>query len=77
MLRHEQVAHQVVDAAGEQHRHPRRVLQHGTHLLGQRVWVAEQLARMGHLLELVEKHDQLFVVGPGDPLEQGQRVVQR
>ncbi len=75
--RGEQVAHHVLDAAGEEVRDGGRALEHGPHPVGDRVRVPVRPARRGDLLELVEEQDQAPPVGRGHSLGQLERQVQR
>ena len=75
VARREEVAHQVLHRAREEHADVRRALEDRAQLARHHAGVAEEPA--GDLLELVEEDDQPLVVGGGDALEQLERRAQR
>ena len=74
--RREQVAHHVLDAAGEQVRDGRGALEDRAHPVGHGVRVAVGAARGCQLLELVEEQDQPAPVGLRHLLGQLERQVE-
>ena len=76
LARREEVAHQVLDRAREEHAQLRAALEDRPHPLGQRVGVPVGGARASDLLELVKEEDDALAVGLGDATGKGEGVVE-
>ena len=72
----EEVAHQVLEAPGEQIADIAGALEDRAHALGQTIGVAVGLMGPRDLLELVEEHHDILAVGGGYPPGERERIVE-